>query len=170
MPAVLRIVDAVSVFLFRLACLLVAAIVLIVTYDIFSRNFGLPTAVWAVNAVEYAMLYITFLCLPSLVQTRGHVCVEVLLTFLPKKVRKGWECALHVLSALICFYLCWKSGESFFRVLSDGSYEVRSFDSPMWVLYASMPLGFGFGGLQFIAFLIRGQSFFGAPPEAHAGV
>jgi C4-dicarboxylate transporter, DctQ subunit len=170
MPRTLRVLDAISLLLFRLGCLLVVAIVLTVTYDVASRNLGLPTVVWAVNSVEYAMLHITFLCLPYLVLTRGHVCVEVVLTYLPAGLRRVWEHALHILSAAICFYLAWHTGASLLRVLADGSYEVRSFDAPMWTLYLTMPIGFGIGGLQFLAFFPRKESFFGAPPEAHAGV
>ncbi|MFV0386927.1 TRAP transporter small permease [Paracoccus sp. (in: a-proteobacteria)] len=170
MTAALRFLDVTSLLLFRLACLLVTGIVLVVTYDVLSRNIGLPTAIWAVNSVEYAMLHITFLCLPYLVLTRGHVCVEIVLTYLPRGVRRGWVFLLHIASALICFYLCWKSGQIFAKVWADGSYEVRSFDAPMWALYASMPLGFGFGGLQFLAFLLKGDSFYSAPPDAHAGL
>lgn len=170
MSSVFRMLDAISLLLFRLACLLVAGIVLTVAYDVLSRNFGLPTAVWAVNAVEYAMLHITFLCLPWLVLTRGHVCVEVALSYMSARLRKWWELGLHTIAALVCFYLAWMSGESFARAMADGSYEVRSFDAPMWTLFATMPLGFCLGGLQFLAFPLRGESFFGAAPESHAGV
>ena len=170
MSILLRILDAISLTLFRLACLLVACIVLIVIYDVGSRNLALPTAVWAVNSVEYAMLHITFLCLPYLVLTRGHVCVEVLLTYMPSAMRKVWQQGLQIAAALICFYMTWRCGESFFRVLGNGMYEVRAFDAPMWTLYATMPLGFGLGGLQFLSFFAREYGFYGAPPEAHAGM
>ncbi|MFC3167793.1 TRAP transporter small permease [Paracoccus fontiphilus] len=170
MAAALRTLDAISTLLFYLACLLVVAIVCMVTYDVFSRNLGLPTAIWAVNAVEYAMLHITCLSIPYLVLTRGHVCVEIVLTYLPGGLRRTWETVLHVLAAAICAFLCFESGKMFLQVLADGSYEVRSFDAPMWTLYISMPLGFGFGALQFLAFLARGDSFYGAAPETHAGM
>ncbi|WP_425053870.1 TRAP transporter small permease [Psychromarinibacter sp. S121] len=170
MTSALRILDAVCLLLFRIACLLVAAIVLIVIYDVLSRNLGLPTVIWAVNSVEYAMLHITFLCLPWLVLTRGHVCVEVLLTYMPAGLRHYWQAGLQILSAVVCLYLTYHTGKSLIRVLADGSYEVRSFDAPMWALYLTMPLGFGLGGLQFLAFFARGESFFGAPPESHAGM
>lgn len=170
MPILLRLLDAISLFLFRLGCLLVVGIVVLVNYDVISRNLGLPSAVWAVNSVEYLMLHITFLCLPYLVLTRGHVCVEVLLTYMPAGLRKVWELGLHLISAAVCFYMMWHTGESFWQVLLDGSYEIRSFDAPMWMLYSTMPIGFGFGALQFLAFIVKGQSFFGASPEAHAGL
>lgn len=170
MTASLRILDAISLFLFRLACLLVLGIVLVVTYDVASRNLGLPTAVWAVNSVEYAMLYITFLALPHLVLTRGHVCVEILLTYMPSGLRKAWEAVLQIVSALVCFYMAWHSFEVFLGALAEGSYEVRAFDMPEWAIYLCMPVGFLFGGLQFLAFFPRGDSFFGAAPDAHAGM
>jgi len=116
------------------------------------------------------MLYITFLCLPYLVMTRGHVSVEVVLTYLPDNVREAWEFALHIIAALICFYLAWHTGKSFFAAIIEGTYEVRSFDAPMWALYVSMPFGFAFGGAQFLSFIARGESFYGAAPETHAGM
>ncbi|PTQ75321.1 TRAP transporter small permease [Celeribacter persicus] len=170
MSAALSLLDALSKLMFWIACALVVMIVCVVTYDVASRNLGLPTAIWAVNSVEYAMLHITFLCFPWLVRTRGHVCVEVLLTYLPAGLRRLWQAGLQILAALIAFYLMYHSGKSFFEVLTDGSYEVRAFDAPMWMLYASMPLGFGLGALQFLSFFPRHESFYGAPPEAHAGL
>lgn len=170
MLAALRMLDALSTLLFALACLLVFAIVGMVTYDVFSRNLGLPMAIWAVNGVEYVMLHITCLSIPYLVMTRGHVCVEVLLTYLPTRLRRAWETVLHVIAAAICAFLAYESGKLLIKVIADGSYEVRSFDTPMWALYATMPLGFGIGALQFLAFLMRGESFYGAAPDTHAGM
>lgn len=170
MSAALSLLDKLSKLMFWLACALVVMIVLVVTYDVTSRNLGLPTAIWAVNSVEYAMLHITFLCFPYLVRTRGHVCVEVLLTYMPSGLRRVWQAALQILAALICIYLMWYSGKSLVKVLFDGSYEVRAFDAPMWLLYITMPFGFGLGALQFLAYFPRRESFYGAPPEAHAGL
>ncbi|MCB1512930.1 MAG: TRAP transporter small permease subunit [Hyphomicrobiaceae bacterium] len=170
MPSLLRLLDAISLGMFRLACVLVALIVFSVAYDVTSRNLGLPSAFWVVNSVEYAMLHITFLSLPYLVLTRGHVCVEVLLTYMRPALRRVWEQGLQVTSALICFYLSWHCGKSFLQAMADGLYDVRAFDAPMWMIYLTMPIGFALGGLQFLSFFAREQSFFGAPPETHAGM
>ncbi|KGM49794.1 TRAP transporter small permease [Pseudooceanicola atlanticus] len=170
MRPMLQLIDLISKLLFVLGCLLVLAIVFIVNYDVLSRNLGLPTAIWAVNTVEYAMLHLTFLVLPYLVMTRGHVFVGILLTYMPERMRKGWETALHIISAAICFYMTWYSLDSFLKGWADGSYEVRAYDMPMWGVYSTMPIGFFFGGLQFLAFLPKGQSFFDASADAHAGL
>nr|WP_321511324.1 TRAP transporter small permease [uncultured Celeribacter sp.] len=170
MSVALSLLDALSKLMFWIACLLVVMIVCVVTYDVASRNLGLPTAVWAVNSVEYGMLHITFLCFPQLVRTRGHVCVEVVLSYLPSGLRSLWQAALQILAAVICAYLTVHSAQSLIKVIGDGSYEVRAFDAPMWMLYASMPLGFGLGALQFLSFFPRGESFYGASPDAHAGL
>ncbi|MGB2202803.1 MAG: TRAP transporter small permease, partial [Pseudooceanicola atlanticus] len=112
MRPMLQLIDLISKLLFVLGCLLVLAIVFIVNYDVLSRNLGLPTAIWAVNTVEYAMLHLTFLVLPYLVMTRGHVFVGILLTYMPERMRKWWETALHIISAAICFYMTWYSLDS----------------------------------------------------------
>lgn len=170
MKAAFGLLDLLSRLLFLLACLLIVGIVLIVTYDVASRNLGLPTFLWAVDGVEYAMLHITFLCFPWLVRSRGHVCVEIALSYMRAPLRRGWEIGLMILSALICLYLTWRTGLLFAQALADGTYEVRVVDMPMWALYVSMPIGFLVGALQFLAFPLRGESFYGAAPDAHAGL
>lgn len=170
MAMMLRVLDSISKLLFLLGCLFIFAIVCVVNYDVLSRNFGLPTAIWAVNSVEYAMLHLTFLVLPYLVLTRGHVFVGALLAYMPQGMRRVWETGLHLISAAICFYMFWYSGQSFLRGWGDGSYEVRAFDMPMWAVYSTMPIGFFFGGLQFLAFFPRRESFFEASVDAHAGL
>lgn len=170
MTTPLAALDTLCKALFALACLMTGAIVLIVLYDVASRNFGLPTAIWTLNGVEYLMLHITFLALPWLVRTRGHVAIEILFTVLPERASRRWQTVLHVLAALICFFMTWRSGLSFSRAWIDGSYEIRSFDAPMWTLFSTMPLGFFFGGLQFAAFPLRGESFYGGAPGEGAGL
>ena len=162
--------DAVCKALFWLACLCTAAIVLIVLYDVTSRNLGLPTAIWAINGVEYLMLHITFLALPWLVRTRGHVSIEILFAYLPEGIARRHKLVLHVLAAAICFYLAWRSGLSLSKAWIDGTYEIRSFDAPMWTLFSTMPVGFLFGGLQFLAFPLRGDSFYDGDLRQKAGL
>jgi TRAP-type C4-dicarboxylate transport system permease small subunit len=170
MATVIAIVDGLSRTLFFIACALVAAMVFVVSYDVGTRNLGLPPPVWAVNSVEYAMLHITFLSLPELVRTRGHVCVELLLVALGSNARRYLEKALHIAAALICFYLAWRSGIELLKTIESGAYEVRSFDMPMWALFISMPFGFLLGGLEFLAFPLRSESFFSGPAEAMGGL
>lgn len=170
MSQFVALVDAVSRLLFVLACVMVGGMVLVVTYDVGTRNLGLAPPIWAVNSVEYGMLHVTFLALPELVRTRGHVCVELLLVALGAGTRRRLEVALHLAAALICLYLAWRSGVEFVAAAESGSYEVRSFDAPMWMLFSTMPIGFLFGALQFLAFLARGTSFFTGPADARGGL
>ena len=116
------------------------------------------------------MLHVTFLALPELVRTRGHVCVELLLTALGTGPRARLEALLHVVAALICFYLAWRSGVELADAFASGDYEVRSFDMPMWGLFLTMPLGFLAGALEFVAFPLRGESYFTGPADSKGGL
>lgn len=170
MQTLIAITDRLSRFLFIVACAIIAVMVIIVTYDVGSRNLGFRPPIWAVNTVEYAMLHVTFLALPELVRTRGHVCVELLLTALGAKSRILLETVLHIAAALIWFYLAWRSGIELVSSFIGGDYEVRSFDMPMWGLFLTMPLGFFVGALQFIAFPLRGESYFTGPAASKGGL
>lgn len=163
----IRLVDALSRLLFAAAVGIVAAIVLLVIYDVASRNLRLPTLPGAVTTVEFALFFVTFLALPWLVRTRGHVAVEIVFTALSLRARRVLELVLHLVAAVMCAALALRSGSSMVDALLSGDYEVRSYDMPMWLLYAAMMSGFGLGALQFLAFPLRGESFYGADP-AHA--
>lgn len=162
--------KALSLVLFCLACALVGAILIVVSYDMMSRNFGWPSIVWAVNSVEYMMLFITFLVMPWLVRTRGHVSVAVLLQALPGQVRRRFETFLHILAAAICLYLAWRAGLRLEDAVRRGAMEIRSFDMPLWIVYVTMPIGLGLSGLEFLAFLLRRESFYDAHVEEAAGL
>jgi glycosyltransferase involved in cell wall biosynthesis len=51
--------------------LLLALVVLLVAWDVFSRNFTRPVA-WSVSLTEYLLIYIAFLPMPALVRGKGH--------------------------------------------------------------------------------------------------
>lgn len=164
------VLDGATKGLFWLACLLAGGIFLVVSYEVLARNLALPSIVWGVNSVEYALLHLTFLSMPYLVLTRGHVSVELLVHTLPPAPRRALELFLHGLAAAICLYLAWRAGLALERAIQRGSFEVRSFDMPRWAILFSMPLGLGLSGLQFLAFPLRGESFFAVTPDKGAGL
>ncbi|MFV0383344.1 TRAP transporter small permease [Paracoccus sp. (in: a-proteobacteria)] len=165
-----HILKALSFACFACACGLVGCILIVVSYDMTSRNFGLPTAVWSVNSVEYMILFVTFLVMPWLVRTRGHVSVTIVLQNMPDAVRHLFEKFLHVFAAVICFHLAWRAGLRLEDAIARGAVEIRSFDMPLWIVYVTMPVGLGLSGLEFLAFLYRGESFYDAHLEEAAGL
>ena len=64
--------------------------------------------------------------------------------------------------AAVCVVLAWYGGAITLQNFVDSEKDVRSFDMPRWILMASMPLSFGMMALEFIRYLVRGESPYGA--------
>jgi C4-dicarboxylate transporter, DctQ subunit len=170
MMALFKAAEAISRLLFLAAMALVAAIFVIVVYDVSTRNLGLRPPYWGVNTVEYALFWIALLSVPDLVRTRGHVSVEVVLAALPERSRYRLSTAVSLVAAVLCFFVAWRSGGSFLKAWTSGAYEVRAFDMPEWIVYLPMPISFALAGLMFLRFPLIGESYHSGPAESAGGL
>ena len=170
MAVVIRAATVLSRALFLLAMGLVAAVLVIVVYDVGTRNLGFRPPAWGVNTVEYALFWIAILSVPDLVRTRGHVSVEVVLSTLSPAWRLRASLLVCLVASLICFFVAWRSGLAFHKAWVTGNYEVRAFDMPEWIIYLPMPIAFALAGLMFLAFLMRRDPYHTGPGEASGGL
>ena len=72
MSRVLRIYDGVIVGLAIIAGAMVAAVFLMIVYDVAVRTLGFQPPFWTSALTEYALLYMTMLAAPWLVRQKGH--------------------------------------------------------------------------------------------------
>ncbi|MEJ8572333.1 TRAP transporter small permease [Microbaculum marinum] len=149
---------------------LIAAIFVIVVYDVTMRNAGFTPPYWGVNTVEYALFWIAMLTIPDLVRTRGHVSVEVVLAALAPAARARLSSAVSIFAALLCFFMTWRAGLAFTGAWMSGNYEVRAFDMPEWIIYLPMPISFFLAGLMFLRFPLTGESYHAGPAESSGGL
>lgn len=139
--------------------LLLAAIVLLVSADVASRNLARPL-VWSVSLTEYLLVYITFLPMPALVRGKGHVCADFIRSALPQGLRRGIERGVYLLCIAICLYLGWVAVGSGLASLMSGAYEVRTFDMPRWLIFAPMVVGLWLSALEFLRYLLGRDSIY----------
>lgn len=156
---------ALSRALYFAAAALVAVVLCIVVWDVTSRNLGLTPPYWGVNTVEYALFWIAFLSLPDLVRTRGHVSVEVVLAALPEARRRVASAAISLAAAGVSAFMTYWSGRAFLLAWTSGSYEVRTFDMPEWIIYLPMPIAFLLAALMFLRLPLIGESYHTGPGE-----
>lgn len=139
--------------------LLLALVVLLVAADVAARNLGKPLA-WAVSLTEYLLIYVTFLPMPALVRGKGHVCADFIRTAMPKPLQRVVESGVYVLCLGVCVYLgsiAFGSAVSTFR---SGAYDVRTFDTPRWLVYAPMALGLWLSAIEFLRYLLGRDSIY----------
>lgn len=149
----------ISQWLLVISKLLLALIVILVAADVVARNLAHPL-VWSVSLTEYLMIYMAFLPMPGLVRGKGHVCADFIRTWLPLAVRRVVERGVYVLCIAICLDLGWVAFESMLTSLRSGSYDVRTFDMPRWLIYLPMVIGMWLSVIEFLRYLLGFDSIY----------
>lgn len=141
--------------------LLVLMFVAIVA-DVVLRNLGWQSSAHLFTFTEYALLMVPCFGAPWLVRERGHVFVEIGLSALPDAARRKAVVGIGLLCILICLVLAWYGAEVTLRNFQKNDIDMRSFDTPRWLLVMCIPLGFFFMATEFARHLWRGQDFLGS--------
>lgn len=139
--------------------LMLGLIVVLVVTDVAMRNLAKPIA-WSASLTEYLLIYITFLAAPGLVRAKGHVCADFMRTFMPAGMRRVVEMAVYVLCIGLCLHLGWMALQGMLESLRTGSYDVRTFDLPKWLIYLPMVLGLWLSAFEFLRFLTGRDSIY----------
>ncbi|KPQ05585.1 MAG: TRAP-type C4-dicarboxylate transport system, small permease component [Rhodobacteraceae bacterium HLUCCA12] len=156
-------------FLAVIARLLIGALVLLVVTDVAVRNAGLRPLAWAVNTSEFFLLYITFLAMPWLVRKKGHVFVIFLRVVLPGGARQVLSKIVYLGCIALCLYLGWIALNSLMLAIERGTYEMRTFDIPKWVVFAPMVLAFFLAALEWLRYLLGHDDFYDSDPAETLG-
>jgi len=142
------------------ARLLIGALVLLVVADVAVRNVGMKPLGWAVNTSEFFLLYITFLSMPWLVRRKGHVFVEFLRVALSERLKQVLARIVYAFCVVLCLYLAWVATNSLILAVQRGTYEMRTFDIPKWVVFFPMVLAFGVSALEWLRYLLGFDDFY----------
>ncbi len=136
-----------------IAGIMMAAIVVMIVFDVTVRNLGFQPPPHTLALTEYGLLYITMLSAPWLVRTRGHVYIEMVTAAVPPRVRAIMAKIVYAICLATSVVLFLYSAEVTLINYQRQVMDIRSFDMPRWVLFASMPVGFLLMGIEFGRYL-----------------
>jgi C4-dicarboxylate transporter, DctQ subunit len=157
-----RLYDAVLHGMALFGGALMVAMMAMITADVVLRNLGTQGSAHFFTFTEYFLLLIPLFGAPWLVREKGHIYIEVFTSALPARARRALMVAVVVACIGVCALLAWYGGAITLQNFLQNEKDVRSFDMPRWMLMASMPLSFGMMALEFIRFLVRRESPYGA--------
>jgi len=138
----------------------IAAVCLLIAYDVIARNLGLQPPDSTVALTEYALLYLTMGAAPYLVRTRGHIVVEAVYAQLPPAARARLDRAILIACALIAFLVAGLAVSLMAEASARGEIDIRSLDMPRQWLFFPIAAGFTLMGTEFLRLLVRGESLF----------
>ena len=161
MKPLVRIYDVMIHAMAWIAGFLMVAMMVTIVADVIIRNppFTLQSPAWLFTFSEYALLMIPCLGAPWLVRERGHVFVEIMLSYLSDTNRYRASRAVAVICVVICLVLAWYGGEVTLRDFTEGRQDTRAFDTPRWMVVIWIPLAFLLMAAEFARFLVRGEEF-----------
>lgn len=154
LPAFVR-----AVYRLSTACAVVAAVMLliaalVITWSVFYRAMGASTY-WEIEFSVYMMVASLFLASPYCLATRGHVGVDLLSHYLPKRFSRPVAFGVAIVGMVVCIYLAWAGAEMTLHAYARGERTESSWAALKWPLFLTMPVGLGLTALQYVAELVR---------------
>jgi len=160
-----RAYDAVLYGMAYAAGFLMAAMMVVITLDVVFRNLGYQSSAHFFTFTEYALLAVPCLGAPWLVREKGHIYVEILLMYLSPRRRAALTLLIGIACVAVCAIVAWYG---FVVTISDfvqNEKDVRSFDTPRWMVVGFIPLSFTMMAIEFLRFVLRRENFLGSLQE-----
>jgi len=154
LPAFVR-----AVFRLSAACAAVAAVMLliaalVITWSIVYRAMGGSTY-WELEFSVYMMVGALFLASPYCLATQGHVGVDLLSHYLPRRLARPLAIVVGLVGLAVCVYLAWAGAELTMHAFARGERTESAWAPLKWPLFLTMPVGIGLTALQYVADLLR---------------
>lgn len=148
--------DRVEDALAALVGVALAALLLLVVYDVVARQVSWPSAPWTVPLAEYFVIYLTFLPAAWILRQNGHVAVEFVAGKLDAPRASALSLATLLISLVACATAAWYSAALVLDDLQRGI-ELTSggLEVPRWAVRAAIPLGFGLLVVELCRGLVR---------------
>jgi TRAP-type C4-dicarboxylate transport system permease small subunit len=147
-----NILDRTINAMFAFAGVLLLFAMIIISVGVASRYlFDRPIG-WAIEIVEYSLLYIAFLTAPLVLRRGAHVRMDLIFNRLPPGLQSTLNLITSTLSTIVCFILFWFGARVTTDLFRTGYTTPTVLEVPKFIVIAIIFIGFG---VLFILFLIR---------------
>jgi TRAP-type C4-dicarboxylate transport system permease small subunit len=154
LPAFVRAAFRLSTACAVVAALMLLAAALVITWSIVYRAMGASTY-WEIEFSVYMMVASLFLASPYCLATQGHVGVDLLSHFLPRRLARPVAIVVGLVGLAVCVYLAYAGADMTLHAFARGERTESAWAPPKWPLFLAMPVGLGLTALQYVADLLR---------------
>ena len=133
-----------------LSCVLVMAMMLIITGDVVLRNLAFRGIPWSNEVSEDILYLVTLMTGPWLLRQGRHIRVDILLRALP--ARRAWqlEWVGDVLGLACCLYFVWYGAKVTIASYLTAAVSIKTLVVPEWWLLAPLPVTFLLFAVEFV--------------------
>jgi len=151
MAIFIRFVKKISTVCGMISAALLGGAILVVCQMVFIRYVLNGSTVWQTDYITYSMVAATLIGSPYVLLLKGHVNVDLLPLFLKPKARLYLALLASAGGLVFSATLAWL-GFVFFLEAWDGGWRTDTiWELPLWIPYASIPIGIGILALQYVA-------------------
>ena len=148
-------IERMSVVAGVIASLLIGVAIVIVCQMVFIRYVLVGSTAWQTEVVTFSLVAATLLGSSWVLKERGHVAVGLVTEYAPPMVRRIMLALADGVVLIVAAVLFWKGLEVTLEAWHGDWTSDSVYEFPMWIPYASMPIGFGLLALQSIACIVK---------------
>lgn len=142
---------------------------LLIVSDVLIRTAGFKPWLWSSVLVEYGLLWFTMLAAPWLTRNKGHVFIDAITQLLPGGARRILAKFVYLACFCVSVTVSYYSLRLLITSIREGQLDMRAVDTPLWALYAPIPLCFLLVAIEFLRFLLGFDSMYGSRSDVREG-
>lgn len=132
-----------------IAAAMIVFTVIFVPTDVASRYFFAAPITWVYEVTEYILLMVPCLAMAWLARHNGHVVIDALTSRLLDGPRARLGVATHLVVAATCAFVAWWGAAVTFGSFKAGAVIENVLQTPQWLVYVCIPLGFALTAIEF---------------------
>jgi TRAP-type C4-dicarboxylate transport system permease small subunit len=145
-----RVFHFLNMVLFYFAAVLLGWLIFMVGADIILRSvFNSPLG-WAKEISEYIILALPFLLAPWIMETEGHLKMDLLIDKLSPRAQSGLNAITYAVGALVVLILCVFSFRVTLEFFQTHHFTATLLKLPKWIFIAIIFLGFAMLFIQLL--------------------
>ena len=144
-----RALDRLEDALASAAAAMIVFTVIFVPVDVASRYFLGAPITWVYEVTEYILLMVPCLAMAWLARHNGHVVIDVVTSRLRDRARAMLNAATSLAVAATCAFVAWWGATVTFASFRAGALIENVLQTPQWMIYVCIPLGFALTAIEF---------------------
>lgn len=152
---IVRVLDALDRVLVSACAVATIAAGLVLTYSIAVRYVLHSSTDWQDEMAVFLLVSATFLSAPYVQSTRGHIAIEAIEAFLPKRIERVREIVSDIVCLLFCGFFAWQSWLLLFEAIDDGRVTDSAWAPPLWIPYSIMTAGMSLLTLRLVLQVVQ---------------
>lgn len=121
---------------------LIAAMTLLVAYDVVARNIGLGSLPWVLEISEYMLPTLICASAPWLMYRGAHIRLDLLRMLTGPALNRAMEVVVAVVATVAAALFTWFALELLLTSRAAGNIVMKALIFPEWWIYIPVPIGF----------------------------